>query len=110
MTSKEREYYTDCVTDVITDLLVYLLSQTRKIKIISIAHPAVQSIPTLIVCQTRIDLLKKLVLTAIFSATILVISVAITRLTLVNLTWQVSNCSWVYFRWSIEAGVSIIVA
>ncbi|KAL4924159.1 uncharacterized protein BDV17DRAFT_221655 [Aspergillus undulatus] len=86
-----RVYYTNCAADVVSDILIL-------------------TIPVLIVWRARITLGKKIVLMAVFSATLVDITIAIIRVAVVDLTQLIDNGSWVYFWWSIEAGTAIIIA
>ncbi|RDW78975.1 uncharacterized protein DSM5745_05827 [Aspergillus mulundensis] len=84
-------YYTNGAADVLTDLLIL-------------------SIPSLIIWRTRIEVRKKLVLTAVFSATVFVIAVAIARVTTGNPVHQFDRFSWGYLWCSVEGGTAIIIA
>ncbi|KAL4902930.1 hypothetical protein BDW74DRAFT_54639 [Aspergillus multicolor] len=84
-------YFLNGAADVLTDLLIL-------------------SIPSLIVWRTGLSIRKKLVLTAVFSATVFVMAVAIVRVTTVGLIDRFDRFSWVYLWCSIEGGTAIIIA
>ncbi|KAL3481033.1 hypothetical protein BJX99DRAFT_254012 [Aspergillus californicus] len=81
-------FYTNCATDISTDLLII-------------------SIPVLMLWRLRIPLRKKILLMGLFSLTILVIVIALVRVTVNNLTLDIA---WLFFWSFLEVATAIIVA
>ncbi|KAL4907729.1 hypothetical protein BDW74DRAFT_175509 [Aspergillus multicolor] len=88
---KKRLFYVNCVADVVTDLMIL-------------------SIPMLILWRIQINLRKKILLTSIFSATVLIMTVAILRVTIVHFHHTVREVPWLWLWASVETGTAIIVA
>ncbi|EED13966.1 conserved hypothetical protein [Talaromyces stipitatus ATCC 10500] len=88
---ENRTFWANCAGDVITDLLIL-------------------SIPVLMLWNIRISIGKKLILLAVFSATILIMAVAIIRV-VINIDLDRSvDISWLYFWSFIEMGTAIIIS
>ncbi|KNG86927.1 hypothetical protein ANOM_005366 [Aspergillus nomiae NRRL 13137] len=88
---QNRTFWANCVGDIVTDILIL-------------------SIPILILWNTRISLRKKLILFGIFSATILVMAVAIIRVVVNNSLNSSVDIGWLYFWSFVEMGTGIIIA
>jgi hypothetical protein len=68
------------------------------------------SIPTLILWNTGVPLKKKIILLSIFSATIVIMIVALIRVLVVNSGDMAPEIAWLYFWSSVEVGTAIIIA
>lgn len=88
---ENRTFWANCAGDVVTDLMIL-------------------SIPILILWNTRISLRKKLILFSVFSATILIMVIAVIRVVINNSLNSSVDISWLYFWSFIEMGTGIIIA
>ncbi|RAQ62926.1 hypothetical protein COH20_011456 [Aspergillus flavus] len=90
---QNRTFWANCAGDIVTDILNQVLS-----------------IPILILWNTRISLRKKLILFSVFSATILVMVVAIIRVVVNNSLNSSVDIGWLYLWSFVEMGTGIIIA
>ncbi|KAE8413509.1 hypothetical protein BDV36DRAFT_28382 [Aspergillus pseudocaelatus] len=88
---QNRTFWANCVGDIVTDILIL-------------------SIPVLILWNTHISLRKKLILFSVFSATILIMVVAIIRVVVNNSLNSSVDIGWLYFWSFVEMGTGIIIA
>ncbi|KAE8382377.1 hypothetical protein BDV26DRAFT_253858 [Aspergillus bertholletiae] len=88
---QNRTFWANCAGDVVTDMLIL-------------------SIPILILWNTRISLQKKLVLFGVFSATVVIMAVAIIRVVVNNSLNSSVDIGWLYLWSFVEMGTAIIIA
>ncbi|KAF2470378.1 uncharacterized protein BDR25DRAFT_151954, partial [Lindgomyces ingoldianus] len=88
---QNRTFYANCALDILSDCLIV-------------------SIPILILWNVHVPLRKKIILTGIFSATVIVMVVSIIRVTVVNSKHQSAEIAWLVFWSFVENGTAIMIS
>ncbi|KAJ5691623.1 hypothetical protein N7488_012358 [Penicillium malachiteum] len=86
-----RTFWANCAGDIVTDILIL-------------------SVPYVILRKTQIPFRKKIILLSIFSATIVVMVVALVRVVINSSLNKNRDISWLYFWSGVEMGVAIIIS